>query len=202
MQISDNTEILTATSAVMQEKPYKTDLPGKLKWFESGSEEYQNWVSQRSQFIKEIDKDTASGKEILNDILDSLLESDIPTTIVSGISAALKITKKARSNYKRRQIWYKTIDAILQLNFTAPVSEDDDFILSFHQVQHLWRAFGGNTLTESDYKKLYSTIDTKLRVGKLKNKIIKYPELDRYVSYKLRQFKDSYHRYQLSLIEY
>ena len=181
---------------------YNTDVPGNLRWFDPGSDKYQSWVDQRNNFMKEIDKETPGGKELLNDILDSLLESEIPSGILSTISVALKITRNARNMHKRKQIWYKVIDAVIQLTFTAPSQQDDEFVLNFYQVQHLWRGLGGgHSLSPDDYIKLYSTIDTKLRVGKLKNRVINFPELDRYIGYKIRQFKDSFHRYQLSLIE-
>lgn len=202
MQFQNDKQLITVPTQPPGVAGYKIDVPGKLKWFESGSEEYHNWVTQHNQFIKEIDIETEGGREILTDILDSLLESEIPTGIFGAISVALKLGKKARMMLKRRQLYRNVIDGLLQLTFTAPSNENDEFAFSFYQVQHLWRAFGGGTLPPKEYKKLYSTVDTKLRVGKLKNKIIKFPELDRYVGYKLRQFKDSFHRYQFSLVEY
>lgn len=200
--MSDTGHLVLAANAVTRVERYNTDVPGKLKWFEPGSQEYQDWVSQRATFIRDIDPEGQTGKAILDDILDSILDSEIPTGLVGALAKFVKVTRNARTLHKRRQIWYKVVDAVLQMTFTAPTPMEDEFVLSFHQVQHLWRTFGGESLSPDDYKKLYSTIDTKLRVGKLKNTIIKFPELDRYVGYKLRQFKDSFHRYQLSLIEY
>jgi hypothetical protein len=89
------------------------------------------------------------------------------------------------------------VNDTLQMIFTAPNDPDDEFVFSFPQLQNLWRAYSGEALSPDDYKRLYSTIDTKLRVGKLKDEIIKYPELDRYVGYKLKQFKASYQWYQM-----
>lgn len=200
--MSDNSQIIPVATQPARVETYNADLPGKLQWFEPGSKDYQAWVTQRAEFMGEIDAEKESGKLILNDILDSILESEIPTGLVGAVANAIKITSKARILHKRRQTWYKVVDAVLQMTFTAPNHPEDQFVLSFHQVQHLWRTFAGESLSREDYIKLYSTIDTKLRVGKLKNKIINFPELDRYVSYKLRQFKDSFHRYQLSLVEY
>ncbi|HDL01904.1 MAG TPA: hypothetical protein ENH23_06700 [candidate division Zixibacteria bacterium] len=177
------------------------DVPGKLDWFQKGSSEYQEWVAQRNGFIQAIDSETELGQEIRNDILDCILESELPVSMIGILASYIKITKMARTICKRKQIWFKVIDAIIQLTFTAPYHENDEFIFSFHQVQHLWRSYGGDALTIDDFKKIYSTIDTKLRVGKLKNKILNFPSLDTYVGYKLRQFKYSYQNYQISLIE-
>ena len=198
---------LTASPITLPQHPsgaerYDTDVPGKLKWFEPGNEDYTNWVTQRTEFIKEIDAETKDGNEILADILDAVLESEVPTGLINVIATSLKIGKKARVIHKRRQLWRNVINAVIQLTFTAPSHNDDEFIFSFFQVQHLWRGLGGSALPPGDYKKLYSTVSTKLLVGKLKNKIINFPELDIYVAYKLRQFRVSFHRYQVSLIEY
>lgn len=181
---------------------FNKSVPGKLNWFEPGSDEYGRWAAQRSQFIREIDTETEAGKEVLMDIFDTLIESEVPTGLISIISTSLKISKKARMLHKRRKLWQDVICAVVQLTFTPPSHNDDEFVFSIHQIQHVWRGFGGDSLSTNDYKKLYSTIDTKMRVGKLKNKILNFPELDNYVGYKLRQFKDSFHRYQMGLIEY
>jgi hypothetical protein len=200
--MSDSGHLIPAANPVTTVDRYDTEVPGKLKWFEPGAKEYQDWVSQRATFIGEIDPEGESGRAILNDMLDTILDSEVPTGLMGALTTFVKATKTARTLHKRRKIWYKVVDAVLQMTFTAPTVLEDEFVLSFHQVQHLWRTFGGGTLSPDDYKKLYSTIDTKLRVGKLRNRIIRFPELDRYVGYKLRQFKDSFHRYQFSLVEY
>ena len=56
---SRSTNIITSPITLPPQPPgtegYNTAVPGKLKWFEPGSEDYTKWVSQRSEFIKEID---------------------------------------------------------------------------------------------------------------------------------------------------
>ena len=112
MQMHNSAQAISVLTQPAGMDTYNTDVPGKLRWFEPGSSEYQSWVEQRSKFIKEIDTGTSEGKEILSDILDSLLESEIPSGIISTILVFLKITKSARTMHKRRQIWYKVIDAV------------------------------------------------------------------------------------------
>ena len=176
-------------------------VPGRLRWFEKGSPDYQNWVSEQKKFITKIEMDSQEGEEIFNDIVDGILESEVPSGILSAILAALKITKTAQLKRKRRQIWRKVVNYILRWTFSDPTDQDSEFVFDFSQVRHLWRAAGGETLSPQDYKKVYSTIYTKLHAGRLKEEIMKFPVLNRYIGYKLRQFKYSFQQYQIGLIE-
>ncbi len=87
---------------------------------------------------------------------------------------------------------------ILTLTFTPPADqEEEEFAFLFRQVRLLWESHGGGVLTRMVYEGLHSTIDVNLTVGKLKNKIMQYPELNRYVAYKRRLFRASVIRFIL-----
>lgn len=172
-----------------------TDVPGQLQWFKPGSEEYIEWASQREQFLAAIKPETEEGKAILSDIVEALLRQDIPTGPIGAISMVLRATRRARIAIKKRQDWNTVLWIVLQRTFTPVIEPDEDFVLSFAQLQYIWTAEAGGDCSVRDYKQLYAVITTRLRAGPLKNAILKYPRLDAYTAVKLRQFQQSYLHY-------
>ena len=61
-------------------------VPGRLRWFEKGSPDYQNWVSEQKKFITKIEMDSQEGEKIFNDIVDGTLFSVIKVQIFSTCS--------------------------------------------------------------------------------------------------------------------
>jgi hypothetical protein len=88
MQMQNDNDPTALVPTQPEEMLRYTDVPGRLKWFEQGSPEHQNWIEQRTEFIKSIDANTAEGQTIQNDIVDTLVESEIPTGLIS-ISRAI-----------------------------------------------------------------------------------------------------------------
>ena len=63
MQFQNDKQLITVPAQPPGVGGYKIDVPGKLRWFEQGSEEYHNWLTQHNQFIQEIDiEQRAEGK--------------------------------------------------------------------------------------------------------------------------------------------
>lgn len=172
------------------------DVPGRLTWFEPTSPEHQQWVQQRESFLRYIDAASSTGKAVLEDLIDGLLEGELPT----GILSLLKFTATARKAHKRRQVWRSVVQQIMLLTLTPSFNRDTDFVFRFYQVEEVWRAFSRDDLTREDYKRLYSVVRTRLSAGKLREEILTYDKLTQYVDYKLRQFLASHNEHHMSLI--
>ncbi len=175
------------------------EVPGKLNWFKQGTPEHQRWCNEWEKFLKYIKEDSKEGNEIISDILDGILGSEVPTGVLHGISIALKNIKKGRSKRIKRKTWRNIVTHILQRTYTDTSEHSDDLKFEYPQINRIWKAYWKHKtdISIDDYELLYSNIDTKLRAGKLRNKILIYPELTRYTDYKLRQYKAYYHYYYI-----
>lgn len=183
--------------------PYSTEVPGNLEWFDRSRSEYVEWYEQLERFLDDINPEKPGGKLILDDVLDSILKSEMPTGIVSGLLTTFRVTQSARRVYKRREIWNKVVAQTLQLTFTSPIHKDLEFRFTFYQIEQVWQSVDlSEPFLPEDYKKLYSNVSQKFSVGKLRTRIMKFPRLSDYVEYKLRQFKDSFQKFQTNMLGY
>lgn len=172
-------------------------IPGQsIHWFNPGTPERDNWLSARNKFFTAIFPNKDHRRSFIESIVDSALEAELPTSLWGILTQSLKIFASARKTEKRKRVWEKTIDTIIELIFTMQNDIDEEFIFSYNQVSKIWASYDSQDLTLNDFFKLHSVIDTKLRAGVIKDEILKYPELDKYVSYKLRFFNEVIIRYK------
>ncbi len=173
-------------------------VPGQsLQWFKPGTHEREGWLKAREKFFETIFPKEDDKEKFLESVVESAFESDLPTSWFGIITSTWKIFDKARKTQQQKTIWKKTINSILELIFTMQNDIDEEFIFSFSQVSRIWQSYSKKEITRDEYFRLHSIVDTKLKTGKIKTEILKYPELDSYVSYKLRFFNEVVNRFKL-----
>lgn len=173
-------------------------VPGQsLQWFKPGTPERAGWLKARKKFFETIFPKEDDKEKFLESVVESMFESELPTSWLGIITSTWKIFGKARRLQQQKTIWKKTIDSILELIFTMQNDIDEEFIFSYSQVSRIWQAYSNKEIERDDYFRLHSIIDTKLKLGLIKTEILKYPELDSYISYKLRFFIEVVNRFKL-----
>lgn len=81
--------------------------------------DYEEFVSVRQRILDVIRNETPEKKKVIDDIVYVLLEYDtnIPTGLLSGILASVKIGKRFRAVRTKRKLYTKVVTSIIEAIF-------------------------------------------------------------------------------------
>lgn len=157
--------------------------------------DYQHYLSKREKLLNIIRKNSAGIAPVVDDIVDLLLDSEIPTGTIGAITTFFKIAKKARKNQKQREAFKKAIIDILEQIFDPTLF----YRLTSKDIKDAFcnHGFDREKLTAKQIAHVYTKISMSLKTGIIRDLIFD-EGLITYIHLKLEQIKESEQNWKLS----
>lgn len=159
--------------------------------------EYVEFMRVRQKILDIVRADTPEKIRVVDDVADALLKSDtsLPTDLLSGALAIFGLGRKIYELRRRREIYKKVINAILEQIFDPGI----EFKMTKRDILDVFEAYGmeRDKVSPQQVSLIYVKVIHKLRVGELRD-LTWEEQMHKYVSLKLREIYYSRQDWELN----
>jgi hypothetical protein len=176
--------------------------PGVRRWFDPADPEYEQCIKAREKFLEKISRaDQSPNIPLVRDMLEASIEhlDKIPIDLApTGFLSIIKnIVQTVNEKKRKREIWHKATESVINHVFQVYQNYDVRFVFSFNQMAVIWNSAGGGNLTKDHYKKMYSLVTPDLTAGNSSRVINEFPVLRKYTDSRILEFSTTYTAYIL-----